>query len=323
MSKLRSGRTIGAAALAGAVAAMVAFAVPSQAAPKASVEQKKQGQGSEAVLAVSGKSDRSNSVALAGETLSGTKWIHVQNAGDATKAVYFVDQPDLAEVHRLEHTNPFDLMGTKADGNANGFDTTTLENGEHRIAAVLIGKGEKASVVSATFSVRNVVAGTEPGNGGVTPSTQPPPAPKPPVTTPPATTPPTTKPPVTPGPAKGVIPVNVSLTGAAEIPGPGDSDGSGLVNGEIDIAGDTFCYALSVKGLDTVTAAHIHRGAVDKDGPVVAELLIPAAGSVSGAIDACSSIPSDVVDRIAANPGNYYINVHTTAFPKGAVRGQL
>ncbi len=30
-----------------------------------------------------------------------------------------------------------------------------------------------------------------------------------------------------------------------------------------------------------------------------------------------------LLDNIAANPGQYYINLHTPTFPAGAIRGQL
>lgn len=42
------------------------------------------------------------------------------------------------------------------------------------------------------------------------------------------------------------------------------------------------------------------------------------------AVQGCvSNVDSDLIDRIAANPNRFYVNVHTIAYPDGAIRGQL
>jgi hypothetical protein len=37
----------------------------------------------------------------------------------------------------------------------------------------------------------------------------------------------------------------------------------------------------------------------------------------------CTFTDPALAAEIMANPGNYYVNVHTTDFPAGLVRGQL
>jgi hypothetical protein len=111
----------------------------------------------------------------------------------------------------------------------------------------------------------------------------------------------------------------VQLTGAAEVPGPGDNDGSGTVTLTFNPDKGEVCYELSVTKLQEATAAHIHAGAVGKEGPVTVGLEPPKAGTVTG----CKSADPTVIRTIMQNPANYYVNVHTTDFPKGAVRGQL
>ncbi len=111
-----------------------------------------------------------------------------------------------------------------------------------------------------------------------------------------------------------------SLTGAAEIPGPGDPDGSGSAEISIvDEVVDQVCYEMTVRGIAPASAAHIHRGTTGEAGPPVVTLEAPTSGEVSG----CASASDAIIDAIKANPSGYYVNVHNAEFPNGAVRGQL
>ena len=65
--------------------------------------------------------------------------------------------------------------------------------------------------------------------------------------------------------------------------------------------------------------AHIHKGAVGMAGPVVIALTAPANGWAKD----CAPVTADVMAAILAAPSDYYVNVHTATFPKGAIRGQL
>jgi CHRD domain len=113
--------------------------------------------------------------------------------------------------------------------------------------------------------------------------------------------------------------VKGSLTGAAEVPGPGDPDGGGTVQVALNPDKNEVCYDLTVTKIDEATAAHIHEGAVGKDGPVKIGLDTPKGGSAKG----CKTADAAIVKDMMANPANYYVNVHSKDFPKGAVRGQL
>lgn len=108
------------------------------------------------------------------------------------------------------------------------------------------------------------------------------------------------------------------LTGAAEV-SPGDTKGSGTVQVTLNPAKGEVCYDLTVKDIQEATAAHIHDGAMGKDGPVKVALDAPKTGSAKG----CKSADAAVIKAIMEHPANYYVNVHNAAFPKGAVRGQL
>ena len=109
------------------------------------------------------------------------------------------------------------------------------------------------------------------------------------------------------------------LSGAGEVPGPGDLDGRGAATITLDPVGDTVCVDSTTSGIDTVTLTHIHRGAVGVSGPPVVDFVPGGLGSLSK----CVLADSAVIDEIAANPAGFYFNVHTTAFGAGAVRGNF
>lgn len=111
-----------------------------------------------------------------------------------------------------------------------------------------------------------------------------------------------------------------TMTGAAEVPGPGDTDGSGTVNIVLNQGQGEVCFALAVSNIAPATAAHIHEGAVGvAGGPVVTLAPPPTGGSSNG----CVTADKELIKTIRQNPENYYVNVHNTEFPDGAIRGQL
>ena len=118
---------------------------------------------------------------------------------------------------------------------------------------------------------------------------------------------------------QGTRPFNVRMSGVAEVPGPGDPDGSGRASIRINQRKGQLCYTLTVANIDPATAAHIHRGTSTEAGPAVVTLE-PPAGRPS---QACVDIDRALAQEIIARPTNFYVNVHNAAFPKGAVRGQL
>lgn len=118
---------------------------------------------------------------------------------------------------------------------------------------------------------------------------------------------------------KGGRPFNVTLTGAAERPGPGDPDGTGTAEIRVNPGQGRICYTLKVSNIDPATAAHIHRGAPTEAGPAVVPLTAPTNGTSSG----CADVDRALAQEIIRNPAAFYINVHTDTFKPGAVRGQL
>ncbi|HEX7296824.1 MAG TPA: CHRD domain-containing protein [Pyrinomonadaceae bacterium] len=113
--------------------------------------------------------------------------------------------------------------------------------------------------------------------------------------------------------------LKATLTGSAEVPGPGDADGTGRVTLTLSAGKNQICYELAVSNIGTATAAHIHSGAADAAGPVLVMLKAPENGSVKD----CVTLESEKILDMVKNPASYYVNVHNAEFPDGAVRGQL
>ena len=113
--------------------------------------------------------------------------------------------------------------------------------------------------------------------------------------------------------------LQTNLTGATEVPGPGDADGAGTASITVNSGKNQVCFALSVTGIDPATAAHVHVGAVGVAGPVAVGLSPPTNGTSSG----CVTVAGSLAQAILKDPAAYYVNVHNAAFPAGAVRGQL
>ena len=118
---------------------------------------------------------------------------------------------------------------------------------------------------------------------------------------------------------QGGRPLSITLTGAAEVPGPGDADGTGTAKITLNPGKSQVCYELTVDKIAPASGAHIHEGAADKAGPPIVTLTPPANGSVKE----CAPLAQEKIMDIIKNPGNYYVNVHNAEFPKGAIRGQL
>lgn len=114
-----------------------------------------------------------------------------------------------------------------------------------------------------------------------------------------------------------------TLTGAAEVPGPGDPDGSGTATVRLNHGQGRVCFEITVSDITLpATGAHIHVGTVTEFGPVVVPLTPPdASGTSSGCVE---NVDRDLIKNIIQNPENYYVNVHTLPlYGAGAVRGQL
>jgi hypothetical protein len=99
----------------------------------------------------------------------------------------------------------------------------------------------------------------------------------------------------------------------------GDSDGWGRINIDVDDTLNLVCADIEVRSLGEVTATQIMRGEPGHGSPVV-NLDTP---DDDGDEDDCDTIGDALADEIQANPGEFYVEIRTTDFPHGAIRGQL
>lgn len=120
------------------------------------------------------------------------------------------------------------------------------------------------------------------------------------------------------------------LSGAAERPTPVDTEGEGEVKFESD--GTSVAFELKWGDLSTPAfAAHMHCGGPEATGGVGVTLFAGAMGT-EGEVHGTFTAPDagntcgweDLDDVLAAMAGGTaYVNVHTTRFRGGEIRGQV
>ena len=75
------------------------------------------------------------------------------------------------------------------------------------------------------------------------------------------------------------------------------------------------CWTIEVADVDEIFAAHIHSGASTTTGPIVVPLN-PYSGDFT-------EVTRELALAIITDPSSYYVNVHSTLYQAGALRGQL
>ena len=116
-------------------------------------------------------------------------------------------------------------------------------------------------------------------------------------------------------PAQAAIDSYVAfLLGANEV-AAGDPDGSGIGQVAIDNVANTVTWSILALNIAPVTMAHIHQRRAGFNGPVRVDFNAALTGS--GLFD------PDLALITKTTASNFYINIHTEAFPGGAIRGQL
>ncbi len=112
-----------------------------------------------------------------------------------------------------------------------------------------------------------------------------------------------------------VVQFNVLLSGSAEVPGPGDANGSGLALLRIDNVANTINWNITTNDIALpITGAHIHQAVEGASGPIVVDF--------NGQLSGSNLYDADLASVLADSHG-FYVNIHTSEFGGGAIRGQL
>jgi hypothetical protein len=119
------------------------------------------------------------------------------------------------------------------------------------------------------------------------------------------------------------------LSASSEVP-PNSTAGTGVVTFEDN--GDHIEWTMELTNMSAVFASHIHGPApVGVNAPVMFNLFIPntTSGTLNGTVGSGTITNANNVNvsldslRTLFNNGNAYVNVHTTPFQAGAIRGQV
>lgn len=116
-------------------------------------------------------------------------------------------------------------------------------------------------------------------------------------------------------PAGAQILFDAQLSGEAEAP-PVPTDAFGACVGVLSDFPDDPSFAIGCEhNVDDAIMAHIHVGPIGVSGPIVFPFVDP--------LDIHATWDLSVEEAIQLLAGQYYVNVHSPAFPAGEIRGQL
>jgi hypothetical protein len=116
-----------------------------------------------------------------------------------------------------------------------------------------------------------------------------------------------------------IVQLKASANSSQEVP-PNDSKGTATVNASYDTATMMLTWDGTFSGLKgQATAAHFHRGAPGKNGGVVVPLF--AGPTAKSPFKGSQKLTDEQAKYLMA--GQLYLNLHTSTYKAGEIRGQL
>lgn len=113
---------------------------------------------------------------------------------------------------------------------------------------------------------------------------------------------------------------HATLDAAQVVSSSGDSDG--YAKAELTVADELnqVCYDINdMRGLSAVTSVTINRGVRGSTGPIALRLKEANEGGWKN----CVARSEWLEDSFEKSPGAYYIQISTSEYPNGAIRGQF
>jgi hypothetical protein len=115
---------------------------------------------------------------------------------------------------------------------------------------------------------------------------------------------------------------SAKLKGNQEVPGPGDRNGRGEAFVSVKTKKRKLCFQVSWEKIERPVAGHIHKAPKGEAGPI--KVLLFDSEPPTDIVEGCvKQVKKKLLKRIAKNPEKFYVNVHNSKFPDGAIRGQL
>jgi hypothetical protein len=103
----------------------------------------------------------------------------------------------------------------------------------------------------------------------------------------------------------------------------GDPDGTGTADVFINVGQQRVCWKITVNNISAPQRGHIHKGPAGGAGGIVVGFFEAANVNLEGCTSTTQPVDRALLRDIIQHPSDYYVNVHTSDFPGGAIRGQL
>jgi CHRD domain len=114
-----------------------------------------------------------------------------------------------------------------------------------------------------------------------------------------------------------MVDLKADLKASNQVP-PNESKGNGSVTASFDTDSNKLSWRGTVSGLiGTVTAAHFHTAEPGRNGAVA----VPIMGADKGSFEGSATLTDTQAEDLMA--GRWYVNIHTTTYKAGEIRGQV